>query len=399
MLAGPDARLTVLDGTDPVQLAEALAGDLESTVLVVSAPPGAPTAGVELVWDAVAGALRADRLDADAATVVVAAPGSALIARAGDATVVLGPEDVHGPWASLTAYALVPAGLAGADIGELVADAAQARELLAADDPSNPALVLGASLADTAVAVLDGREPLAEWVAALLVDGLGSGLLPVVVESPAATGWDAADARTVGFDDGFGDDSRADIVTEGGAAAQMLLWQHAVATAAHLAGPVAAADPVAAAGVPDGTPAFVDAMVAVHAPWLPPGTTTVTGALRALLAGGGRQLAVHAYLDRLDDASAALLRPELARRTGLVTAFGWAERALPAAAAVCQITGSDADDDPADAGVHDPFGTFQQDRARAAGAELARGGARVLRLHLRDRVAGLVTLVRAVQQL
>ena len=33
-------------------------------------------------------------------------------------------------------------------------------------------------------------------------------------------------------------------------------------------------------------------------------------------------------LDRLDDASAALLRPELARRTGLQTTFGWGPRFL-----------------------------------------------------------------------
>ena len=64
VLAGADARLTVLDGTDPVQVADALAGDLEGTVLVVSAPDGPGAAGVELVWRVVTEAMQAEGLDA-----------------------------------------------------------------------------------------------------------------------------------------------------------------------------------------------------------------------------------------------------------------------------------------------------------------------------------------------
>lgn len=396
VLAGTDARLTVLDGTDPVQVADALAGDLESTVLVVSAPPGADTAGIELVWDTVAGALRADGLDPADHTVVVTAPGSPIIERAekspGNITIVLGSPDVSGPWAALTAYALVPAGLAGADVAALLADAAAARDHLGTDDAGDPAVTLAALLSDAPVVALDGSAPLAEWVAALLAAGLGSRPLPVVVEHPAAPGW--AGARTVAFHDV---DTDAEVVTAGAPAAQVVLWQHAVAAAAHLLRPQ---QPAAnRTDVPATAPTFVDGMVEVHAPWLPPGTTTVADALRVLVEAG-EPLAVHAYLDRNDDASAALLRPELARRTGLVTAFGWAERALPVATAICQVTGSDGSefDDPLDT-APDPFGAFQQARARADAAALAGAGATVLRLHLTDRVVGLVTLVRAVQEL
>lgn len=416
VLAGEGARLTVLDGTDPVQVADALAGDLESTVLVVSAPPGVDTTGLELVWDTVAGALRADGLDPSDHTVLVTAPGSPIVERAEKAVVVLGSPEVTGPWAALTAYALVPAGLAGADVGALLADATAAREQLGTDDEDAPAVVLGALLSDAPVVALDGREPLAEWVAALLATGLRSRPLPVVVEHPTAPGWDGA--RTIAFGAGAGDsygDSGADIVTVGAPAAQMVLWQHAVGAAAHLLH----AEPVSAPPVDDvpdpitsvDAPTFVDGMVEVHAPWLPAGTTTVADALRVLIEPG-QPVAVHAYLDRNDDASAALLRAELARRTGLVTAFGWAERALPATPAVCQVTGSDGGDfDGGDGGdvdggpddpfepAPDPFGAFQQARARADAAALAGAGATVLRLHLTDRVVGLVTLVRAVQEL
>jgi hypothetical protein len=392
----PD-RLVVLDTSDPVQVADALAGDLEATVLVVSAPPGADTATVELLRDTADRAFRAEGLDPAAHTVVVSAPGGP---RRG-ATVVLGDPDVAGPWSALTAFGLVPAGLAGAEPGALLAGAATARDALAADDPANPALVLGALLATAGpvVALAGADTALAEWAAHLVGGATGArGPLPVVVEGPAAPGWDGADLTVgLGADPGDG----AMVRTLGPPAAQVLLWQHAAAVAAHLldVDPTAGSD-AAAAPAPDAPPVFVDGAVAVHAgEWLPPGTATVADALHALVAAlpadGSAHLAVHAYLDRIDDASAAVLRAELARRTGLTTTFGWAPRCVPGVgerAAVCQLTG-DAPGDP------EPLGALQRAQARADAAVLARRGRPVLRLHLTDRLAGLVTVARAVQDL
>ncbi len=416
VLVDGDPRLIVLDGTDPVQVADALAGDLGSTVLVVSAPPGEDTSAVELLWDTVVAAFRGEGLDADAHTVLVTAPDGPLIGRAAGATTVLGPADVDGPWAALTAFALVPAGLAGADVGIVLADATDTGPALAADDPANPAVALGALLAAQPVVVVAGGGPLAEWVAQLIGAGLGKdgrGPLPVLVEEPGAPGWDTAGALTVAVE-AVGP---ADVVTDGPTGSQIVLWQRATAVAAHLLG----VDPT---DRPDATPrggsagpdpaadaAFVDGMVAVHAgDWLPRGTTTVTGALRALLDGADSSdapshVALHAYLDPHEDASVAVLRPELSRRAGRLTTFGWAPRCLPgsgqrvkggpAGALVCQLTGAG---DP-DAAEHDPLGELQQAHASADAAALAERGRRVLRLHLTDRVVGLVTLVRAVQEL
>lgn len=403
VLADSDPRLIVLDGTDPVQVADALAGDLDATVLVLSAPPGEDTAAVELLWDTVATAFRADGIDPDDHTVLVTSPGGPLLGRAGTATTVLGPPDVDGPWAALTAYALLPAGLVGADTGVLLADAIDSGTALAADSPANPALALGALLAQAPTVAVAGAGPLAEWVAQLVAGGLGKngrGPLPVLVEAPDAPGWTAPGVLTVAVD-GIGG---ADVTTDGPAATQLLVWLHAIAVAAHLLAVDPTDRPDARAPGPDarGPAAFADGMVDVHAgDWLPAGTTTVAGALRALVDGGPDHLAVHAYLDRHDDASAAVLRPELTRRTGLVTTFGWAPRCLPgsgqrakggpAGGVVCQVTGSTGEDGP--------LGAWQIGQARADGAALAGRGRRVLRLHLTDRVVGLVTLVRAVQQL
>jgi glucose-6-phosphate isomerase len=232
----------------------------------------------------------------------------------------------------------------------------------------------------------------------------------VVVEGPNAPEWGTLPAV------GLGDVPGAAFATRGSVAEQMATWQHAVAAAAHVLGvdptdrPDALAGPAAVTGR---GPVFTEAGVAVHAgDWLPAGTATVADALRALLAEDDgsevRHLAVHAYLDRIEDASAAVLRAELARRTGLPTTFGWAPRCLagsgqhakggPPDTRVCQLTA-----DPDDPGLRPEaaaaLDAVQQGLAEADAAALAARGRPVLRLHFTDRVAGLVTLARAVQQL
>ncbi|WP_219414479.1 glucose-6-phosphate isomerase [Pseudonocardia nigra] len=424
-LAGVDpqlgaSRLIVLDTTDPAQVADAVAGDLAATVLVVSAPAGEDTAAVELVRDTVHDALRADGLDPAEHTVVVTAPDGPLLRSAGRATVVLGPPDVDGPWAALTAYALVPAGLAGTDVAAVLADAIPAADDLASDDPDNPALRLGALLAQAQVVALAGDDApgMAEWAAQLVAAGLGKhgrGPLPVVVEGPDAPEWTAAGVLAAGL----GAVPGAAVAGTGSPAAQMVLWQHATAVAAHLLGVDPTDRPDAGGtgtdidtgtGTDDGTGerlAFRDGGIDVHAgSWLPSGTATVGDALRALL-DGGACLSVHAYLDRLEDASAAVLRAELARRTGRAVAFGWAPRCLPgtgqrdkggpADTVVCQLTGTAEPDLPPD--LPPALEAYQQAQARTDAAALAQRGRPVLRLHFTDRVAGLVTLARAVQQL
>jgi hypothetical protein len=418
-----DPRLVVLDTTDPVQVLDALAGELAATVLVVSVPPGEDPEPVALLRDTVHTAFRAEGIDPGAHTVVVTPPGGPLHPADGPgdgSVVVLGPDDVDGPWAALTAYALVPAGLAGADVGAALADAGAVRDVLAADTPTNPALELGALLAGSpAVALAPGPDAaaLAEWAAQLVAGGLGKdghGPLPVLVEGPGAPEWDDLPAV------GVGEVPAAVLVTRGSPAAQMLTWQHAVAVAAHLLGVDPTERPDAAPATAPVTapvtdpagdaPVFTDGAVEVHAgDWLPPGTTTLTGALRAFTGGEATHLAVHAYLDRIEDASAAVLRPELTRRTGRPTTFDWAPRCLPGAGQhakggppggrVCQLTGA-LDGAPGDESADvDALATAQLAQAGSDAAALAARGRPVLRLHFTDRVAGLVTLAHAVQEL
>ena len=139
--------------------------------------------------------------------------------------------------------------------------------------------------------------------------------------------------------------------------------------------------------------------------------TSLAEALRALVAADPDQgyIAVQAYLDRLDDASFATLRAQLAQQTGLQTTFGWGPRFLHSTGqyhkgghpngVFLQITGSNADD----LAIPDQpftFGVLQHAQARGDASVLADDEHRrpVLRLHLADRAAGLVALANAVAE-
>jgi glucose-6-phosphate isomerase len=117
---------------------------------------------------------------------------------------------------------------------------------------------------------------------------------------------------------------------------------------------------------------------------------------------------VQAYLDRVADASAAVLRSELARRTHLQTTFGWGPRFLHSTGqyhkgghqngSFLQLTGAIGTDIPVP-GTGFTLGELQRAQALGDAAVLAAHGRPVLRLHLLDRPAGLVSLVHAVQEL
>ncbi|MCR6482697.1 glucose-6-phosphate isomerase [Amycolatopsis sp. OK19-0408] len=437
VITGTDeVALTVLDTTDPGQVADALAGDLERTVIVVSSKSGG-TVETDSHRRIFAKAFTDAGIDAARRIVVVTDPGSPfqeLSEKEGYRKTFLADPHVGGRYSALTAFGLVPAGLAGADVARLLDQAASVAEELAADSAGNPAVKLAAAwaaaheagaekvvLADTG----SGIKGFPDWAEQLIAESTGkqgTGLLPVAVESSAAPGFDDAksDATPVAVG---GPQGAAKIAVTGSLGAQFLLWEFATALAGRLLGinpfdqpDVEAAKKAARALLDDPeklkggeTASNVDGPVEIFGSDGVSTDGSLTDVLRAFFASApdAGYVAVQAYLDRLDDASTELLRGEIAKRTGKQTTFGWGPRFLHSTGqyhkgghqngVFLQLTGAvEADLDVPERPY--TLGQLQHAQALGDGQVLAEHGRPVLRLHLTDRAAGLAAVVRAVQE-
>ena len=451
-------ELTVLDSSNPDYVRTALCDRLDRAVVVVSSKSGS-TVETDSQRRAYEGAFTRAGIDPTQRIVIVTDPGSPLDkeARAAGYRVINADPNVGGRYSALTAFGLVPSGLAGVDLEQLLDEAESVADLLADDDEANPALRLGAVLAgtdplrDKLVLVDDGCgiTGFADWAEQLIAESTGkngTGVLPVVVQddqdpevrSPAAditvarlvadvadddvaddeTGADTAD-RTVPT---ATDPSRSEVQVSGSLGAQLLLWEVATATAGRILGinpfdqPDVESAKKAARGLLEATDAkpdpaaFTDDAIEVRAlggDWLGQ-ETTVAGALDSLFSQLDPRhgyVAIMAYLDRLADASLAGARRAIANATMRPTTFGWGPRFLhstgqyhkggPATGVYLQITTA-PHQDLAVPGRDFTFGDFIAAQAGGDAQVLADHGRPVLRLHLIDHDAGLAQLTRAL---
>ena len=429
--------LVVLDSTDPEQVSAALSERIEATAIVVSSKSGS-TVETDSQRRAFEAAFEAAGIEAKQRIVVVTDPGSPLEAashEAGYRAVFNADPNVGGRYSALTAFGLVPSGLAGVDIQALLDEAEEAAELLREDSEDNIGLQLGAALGGTSplrdkiVIVEDGSgiNGFADWAEQLIAEStgkLGKGILPVVasVTSPEVTE-DADDVLVVRLvsadaEPVLGPNQAA---VGGTLATQMLVWEFATAVAGRLLGinpfdqPDVEAAKAAARGLldarPEPTPAnFTEGAIEVRGgDWLG-GAATVEEAVKALLSQltPTGYLSVQAYLDRLAYPQLEGVRDLFAKATGRPTTFGWGPRFLhstgqyhkggPAVGVFLQVTAS-ASKDVEIPGR--PFTFAQLIEAQAAGDAqvLAEHGRPVLRLHLTDRDAGVQQLTDLVSAL
>ena len=432
--------IVILDSSDPDVVRGALT-DLERTVVVVSSKSGS-TVETDSQRRAFVAAFEEAGLDPTQRMVVVTDPGSPLEKQSREAgfRVVTADPAVGGRYSALTAFGLVPSGLAGADVEALLDDAESVADLLAADDEANPALRLGAAMAgteplrDKLVLVDAGTENVGfpAWAEQLIAESTGkegTGILPVVAigAEPSALYDDGTVARLVASDaddDGGPGSSAASLVTVSGPlGAQFLLWEAATAVAGRLLGinpfdqpdvesAKSAARDLLEQGLDEAAaPAFTDQAVEVRAAggdWLT-GTHTLDGALDALLAqldGDRGYVAVMAYLDRESDADLENVARDLYDRTGRPVTFGWGPRFLhstgqyhkggPARGVYLQVTTAPAQDLEVP-GRDFTFGEFIAAQAAGDAAVLADHGRPVLRLHLTDHDAGLAQVRTLLQ--
>jgi len=439
--------LVALDTTDPGQVRAALANDLEHTVLVVSSKSGG-TVETDSHRRAYAAAFTEAGLDPRRHIVVVTDPGSPfteLAARAGYRKVFLADPNVGGRYSALTAFGLVPAGLAGVDIAGLLDEAQAATSSLAADEPDNPGLLIGAllGLAQQAgaekVVLADTGSGIAgfgDWAEQLIAESTGkqgTGVLPVVVEGVDAPGFTDAgrDAvlASIGEPAGVRPTSGFAFSIAGPLGAQMLAWEYAIAVAGRELGinpfdqPDVESAKIATRKLLDGpgqdttddspeqaaergAPTF-DGVTAYGPQELVGGAGSLADLLSRFLgsAPDGGYIAVQAYLDRTAD-DAARLRPLIAEKSGKQTTFGWGPRFLHSTGQYhkgghpngifLQIMGASAEDLDV---PEQPFsfGSLQIAQARGDGSVLADHGRPVLGLYLWDRAAGLDAVVAALR--
>jgi glucose-6-phosphate isomerase len=437
--AANGAELTVLDSSDPDFVRSALADRIDRTVVVVSSKSGG-TVETDSQRRAYEHAFSQAGIDPKQRIVVVTDPGSPLSSSATEAgyEVFLADPEVGGRYSALTAFGLVPSGLAGVDVSALLDEAEAIRPALEADTVDNPGLRLGALLgvanrsgADKLV-LADGGSAFpgfGDWAEQLIAESTGKdgkGILPVVVPSREAPNFSpntpdevlvtyGPDEPSVHPESGWGATVQA---TLGG---QMLLWEYATAVAGRLIGinpfdqpdvesAKAAAREMLDSGTTTSEPTFRDGDISVYevGDWLPDGVSTVADAVDAALADLDPEtgyLAVQAYLDRHRDAALAGVRDSLAVRTGRPTTFGWGPRFLhstgqyhkggPATGVYIQVTG-DPVEDLEIPGRPFTFGGFIAAQAAGDGTVLADKGRPVLRLHLTDVAAGIARLMEVL---
>ncbi len=425
--AAAGVPLTVLDSSHPDMVRHALADGLEESVVVVSSKSGG-TVETDSLLRAYVDAFEQSGLKPAEHLVIVTDPDSPFdkAATAAGYLVIKADPDVGGRYSALSAFGLVPSGLAGADIGALLDGAAAARERLADDAPDNPAVRLGAALASAHNAGVDKlilRDSsgigLGDWIEQLVAESTGKagrGVLPVVLPADDASNFSPS------VPDGFlvlvggttppETSSGYAAAVEADLGAQFLLWEAAVA----LAGVGMAINPFDQPDVESAKKAartFLDSAGTEITPAdlqteeiSAYGTSadTLEAAVDSLLGQLDPRhgyLAIQAYLDRLALPEYAELRELLAARTGRPVTFGWGPRFLhstgqlhkggPATGVYLQLT-DDPQQDLAVPGRDFSFGQFIAAQAAGDGQVLQAHRRPLLRLHLADASTALPRL-------
>lgn len=357
--------LVILDSTAPGQVLAAVdgdgeAGDLSKTVLVVSSKSGSTveTDSAKRTFEA---AFRDIGIEPTERIVVVTDPGSPMdvAARADGYRVFNADPDVGGRYSALTAFGLVPTGLAGVDIAELLDEAEASLLQVAVDSPENPALILAAAIAggeprrDKLGLITDGTHivGLPDWIEQLVAESTGkegTGILPVVL-LPVSPELDSrpADLQVLRLVDDANvfhmrERHEGEILVSGTLGAQFIVWEYATAIAGRMLGinpfdqPDVESAKIAARGLLDARPEPAPAAfeedgieVRVSDPALA-ASGTIAGVLDALWATlpDDGYVSVQAYVNRLELGQLQGLREMVAADSGRPATFGWGPRFL-----------------------------------------------------------------------
>ncbi len=415
-------NLAVLDSTDPAQILAAVPADLASTVVVVGSKSGSTieTASQRALFTTLfldAGLRPEDHI------VIVTDPGSPLDldARGAGLKTINADPHVGGRYSALSAFGLVPAALMGVDVSLLLDDAFAASEIFTL--AGSPAIALAEILftqTEQSISFFDSDSALpgiSDWIEQLVAESTGknqTGRLPIVIESAEAPS--AGKTLTVGF----APSSRADLIVEGSLGEQFILWEWVTA----LLSRALMVDPFNQPNVTEAKERTGELLAQwsdgeVHAPaaqweneilavYSSGSGSSLVELLSQFFTAPSHYIAVMAYLSRGIDDEIAQLRPLLADHYQRATTFGWGPRFLHSTGqfhkggqhngAFIQITGESA----IDLGIPGKsfgFHTLLMAQALGDGQALASRHFPVIRIHLKDRKAGISAVIAAIKEL
>ncbi|HEX6236519.1 MAG TPA: hypothetical protein VFZ68_04960 [Acidimicrobiales bacterium] len=396
--------LAVLDTTDPATVARVGAERAPDRTLHIAASKSGTTLETRshLAW-------AWDRHPDPGRFAVITDPGSELATLAADARYAArweNPPDIGGRYSALSLFGLVPALLAGADVGGLLASATAMGDRLRSSPPANPAARLAATMA---AGVRSGRDKLTIlvpesvagfglWLEQLVAESTGkdgTGVVPVVGEAVAGPESYGDDRVFVALGDHPGLDALADaghpvtvLPCEGALAdlgGQILLWELATALCGALLG-IQPFDQPDVASAKAATARVLERGEADEVPLTP--LAELLGTVRP-----GDYVAIQAFVDPGGPAAPRLedVRQALRDRLRVATTLGFGPRFLhstgqlhkggPGTVVCVQAVGGDPDDVPVPGAG---YGFSQLKRAQADGDLAA--------LRERGRRAGRVVL-------
>ena len=427
--------LVVLDSTDPEQVSEVVNDSIESTAIIVSSKSGSTveTDSQKRIFEAAftaAGIEKTDRI------VIVTDPGSPMeaAAKADGYRIFNADPTVGGRYSALTAFGLVPSGLAGVDIKGLLEEAIEAAAALSSDEESNPGLILGAAMARTAngssfkdkIGIIADNSTLpgfGDWAEQLIAESTGKhdkGVLPIVLsETSHESVNNLPDVVLANVSATAAKETSNGVSVSAPLGAQFLLWEYATVVASRLLGinpfdqPDVESAKIAARGMLEKRAAivpatFTEGTIEVRSQQLDlSGVEDVATAIKKLFAelANDGYVSIQSYMNRNSDLAASDLREAVAEATNRPTTYGWAPRFLhstgqyhkggPRQGVFLQLVSRSADD-LAVPGRDFTFGELIASQAAGDAKVLADLGRPVLTLTLTNPVEDFKTILRAI---
>jgi glucose-6-phosphate isomerase len=415
-----DKEIFFFDSTDPNYAQHALARDLSQTLVIISSKSGSTieTAAARALFTT---AFAAADLPLNEHMLFITDPGSPLDIEVRELGLDVVNADPHvgGRFSVLSAFGLIPAGIAGAPVAEILNDARIAKaELIEHEESLLDIAYLILSKSEQYLTFTDAESKLpglSDWIEQLIAESTGKdgvGRLPVVVEKIDAK----REISSLSFS--FAG-SASDIALTLPLGGQFIFWEWLTA----LVGGALKIDPFNQPNVTEAkeqTAQLLEEWGSVM-PNLKGGCRageieifgdgqSLVDALATFIEGAkdGGYIAIMAYLDRRSDEKLSQLRAILADKSGKPTTFGWGPRFLHSTGqfhkggqkngSFLQITGL-SDIDFEISGKPYSLRTLLFAQALGDARALEKRKYPLLRLHLHNRSAGIDQILQAARNL